>query len=391
MTSAIALLATVCSKALKIEGKLLAKSSAPSVTVGAKNVVRDKRFSRSVTMLTVGMTIAMMLFMSYSLTTGIFTSYIDEFKDMAFLTNIQADVDVEKIAQTDGVKAATKMIWSKADLTLNGKTKTMNVLGSKDVLDMVDFEFITPKEIVYESISSDEPYIFVDYALQVLYGVKEGDVLEIAMDGVSGRAIVGGVLKHNLFSGNYIVASGQTLKTLFDKDVDTVLVVADGNVDEAVGLLRSKFAGNNYFVVKTLDAFKWEMESMQSVFDLIGTLAAVVTIFIFAVTVASSLIGRATTRKSRTALLNAGMSKNALLGAEIFESAFVALVAFVLSFAFSVLITSCLIHALRLFGLYFEFMYEAWVVAAVGGAMSVGYTLIPLALCFKKGDNLKKE
>ena len=84
------------------------------------------------------------------------------------------------------------------------------------------------------------------------------------------------------------------------------------------------------------------------------------------------------------------MSKNALLGAEIFESAFVALVAFVLSFAFSVLITSCLIHALRLFGLYFEFMYEAWVVAAVGGAMSVGYTLIPLALCFKKGYNLKK-
>ncbi len=390
MTSAIALLATVCSKALKIEGKLLAKSSAPSVTVGAKNVVRDKRFSRSVTMLTVGMTIAMMLFMSYSLTTGIFTSYIDEFKDMAFLTNIQADVEVEKIAQTDGVKAATKMIWSKADLTLNGKTKTMNVLGSKDVLDMVDFEFITPKEIVYESISSDEPYIFVDYALQVLYGVKEGDVLEIAMDGVSGRAIVGGVLKHNLFSGNYIVASGQTLKTLFDKDVDTVLVVADGNVDEAVGLLRSKFAGNNYFVVKTLDAFKWEMESMQSVFDLIGTLATVVTIFIFAVTVASALIGRATSQKTRVALLNAGMSKNSLLGAEMFEHATVALTALCLSFAFSVLITSSLIHALRLFGLYFEFMYKAWVVATVGIAMSVGYTLVPLALRFKKGYNIKK-
>lgn len=390
MASAIALLATVCSKALKIEGKLLAKSSSPSVTVGAKNVVRDKRFSRSVTMLTVGMTIAMMLFMSYSLTTGIFTSYIDEFKDMAFLTNIQADVDVEKIAQTDGVKAATKMIWSKADLTVNGKTKTMNVLGSKDVLDMVDFEFITPKEIVYERISSDEPYIFVDYALQVLYGVKEGDVLEIAMDGVSGRAIVGGVLKHNLFSGNYIVASGQTLKTLFDKDVDTVLVVADGNVDEAVGLLRSKFAGNNYFVVKTLDAFKWEMESMQSVFDLIGTLATVVTIFIFAVTVASALIGRATSQKTRVALLNAGMSKNSLLGAEVFEHATVALTAFCLSFAFSVLITSSLIHALRLFGLYFEFMYKAWVVATVGIAMSVGYTLVPLALRFKKGYNIKK-
>ncbi len=386
----VATLALVCSKAMKICGKLASKSSSPSVRIGAKNIVRDKRFTRSVTMLTVGMTIAMMLFMSYSLTTNIFTSYVEEFSNMVFVTNIQADVDETKFEQIDGVDHATKMVWGKSDLKVDGKDKTMNLLGSKDVLDIVDFEFITPKSKVYERISSDKPYVFVDYALKELYGVSEGDTLEMTVEGVTKEVVVGGILKHTLFSGNYVVVSADIVKNLYGKQVDTVLATVDGDMNKTVGLLREKYAGNNYYVIKTLDAFKWETESMQSVFDLIGTLAAVVTIFIFAVTVASSLIGRATTQKSRTALLNAGMSKNALLCSEIFESAFVALVAFVLSFAFSVLITSCLIHALRLFGLYFEFMYEAWVVAAVGGAMSVGYTLIPLALCFKKGYNIKK-
>lgn len=386
----VATLALVCSKAMKICGKLASKSSSPSVQIGAKNIVRDKRFTRSVTMLTVGMTIAMMLFMSYSLTTNIFTSYVEEFSNMVFVTNIQADVDEAKFEQIDGVESATKMVWGKSDLKVDGKDKTMNLLGSKDVLDIVDFEFITSKSEVYERISSGKPYVFVDYALKELYGVSEGDALEMTVEGTTKEVVVGGILKHTLFSGNYVVVSADVMKKLYGKQVDTVLATVDGDMDKTVGLLREKYAGNNYYVIKTLDAFKWETESMQSVFDLIGTLAAVVTIFIFAVTVASSLIGRATTQKSRTALLNAGMSKNALLCSEIFESAFVALVAFVLSFAFSVLITSCLIHALRLFGLYFEFMYEAWVVAAVGGAMSAGYTLIPLALCFKKGYNIKK-
>ena len=390
MIFAIALLAVACSKVLKISGKVIAKTHSPAIKIGAKSIVRDKRFARSVTMLTVGMIIAMMLFMAYSLTTSIFTSYVDEFKDMVFVTNIQSDVDVSRFEQIDGVKSATKMVWSNADLIVDGKEKTMNVLGSKDVLEMVDFEYITPKTTVYERISSDKPYVFVDYALCELYGVQEGDTLEMTLDGAKKSVVVGGILKHTLFSGNYVVLSQESIENLFGKKVDTVLAIIDGDMDSTIGLLREKFAGNNYYVIETLEAFKWEMESMQSVFDLIGTLAVVVTIFIFAVTVASTLIGRATSQKGRVALLNAGMSKNSLLGAEVFEHALVAAVSFAVSFAFSVLITSSLIHALRLFGLYFEFMYEAWVVACVGGAMSAGYTLVPLALCFKKGYNIKK-
>lgn len=70
---------------------------------------------------------------------------------------------------------------------------------------------------------------------------------------------------------------------------------------------------------------------MQSVFDLIGTLAVVVALFILAVTVASALIGRAGAKKGRCALLNAGMSKNMLLCAEVCEYALVGAIALALS------------------------------------------------------------
>lgn len=102
----------------------------------------------------------------------------------------------------------------------------------------------------------------------------------MTLDGAKKSVVVGGILKHTLFSGNYVVLSQESIENLFGKKVDTVLAIIDGDMDSTIGLLREKFAGNNYYVIETLEAFKWEMESMQSVFDLIGTLAVVVTIFI---------------------------------------------------------------------------------------------------------------
>ena len=383
-------LASSASPLMKICAKACKKSSAPSMKVASLDMTREKRFMRSSTLLTTGMTIAMTLFMAWSLTTSVFTTYVNQFGDMAFVTNVRESVDVDKFKQTDGVKSATKMVWGQGEILVQGKEKTMNILGSKDILDMVDFEYVTPKETVYARISEDKPYVFVDIALQKLYGIKEGDVLEMTFGKESGQVIVGGVLKHELFSGNYLVVSSKTMESVFDKKVDTVLVVSGGNVQKCVEALREEYAVNNYYVISALDAYKWDMESMNAVFDLIGTLAVVVALFIFAVTVATALIGRGVSKQSRVALLNAGMSKNTLLKTEILEHAIIALVAFCASFAVSVLLASCLIHALRLFGMYFEFMYVAWVVAVVGIAMGAGYTLIPLVLGFKKGYTVKK-
>lgn len=376
---------------LRGAAKLGAKSPVPPIRISSYNICREKRYARSMTMLTVGMTVSMLLFMAWSLTTSIFNAYVTDFSEMIFITNVQADVNVSEFEQVDGVSAATKMVWRTGELSGNNFDKTMNILGSADLLDIVNFEFITSKDVIKQRIASQEPYVFLDIALSELYGVREGDTLTLTLDDKSADMIVGGIMEHRLFSGNYIVMSSDLIAREYGIGIDTVLAVSDGDTADAVENLRMAYAGRNYYVVEAVEAYRWEVESMDSVFDLIGTLAVVVALFIFLVTVAADIVGRSTAAKERNTLLTAGMSKKALLGAELYEHALSAIVAFVLSFIISVLATACLINALRLFGLYFGFMYEAWVVAVVGLVMAVGYALVPVALNFKKGYNMKKQ
>lgn len=390
----IALLALGVSSAPVLKGvaKACAKSSEPSVKTASLNIVREKRFARSSILLTAGMAISMMLFMAWSLTTTIFTSYVTEFENMILVTNIRADVEEEKFKDVDGIKDATKMVWSKAEVYVGGEQVTMNILGSKTITDIVDFEYITAKEEVDRLIPSDKPYVFVDIAQSKLYGVKEGDTITITLGKKTQEVIVGGILKHELFSGKYVIMSQEVLKNYFDADADTVLAVVDDgqNLDDVVGNMREKFASSNYYVVSALESFKWDMESMQAVFDLIGALSIIVALFICGVSITSAIIGRGTAQKSRVALLNAGMSKSALLKSEIFEYGISALMAFVLALICSLVLTYGLINSLRLFNLYFEFMYEAWVTITVGLVIALCYTLTPLVFNFKKGYNLKK-
>ena len=235
------------------------------------------------------------------------------------------------------------------------------------------------------------PYVFLDKALNVLYGVNVGDTLSLEMEGKVADVIVGGILDHKLFSGNYIVMSDELIYRLFGVSPDTVVLKAHGDMDRIVGDLRASYASNNYYVVDVLTAYKWDMQSTDAVFDLVGTLAVVVALFIFAVTVVATMVGRGANEKGRNALLNAGMSKRALLISEIYEHGLIAITSYALAFALSPLLTTCLIHALRLFGLYFPFMYVTWVVALVGAVMAIGYTLVPVAFNFKKGYNIKKR
>ena len=396
VVSLILLLVTlgVCvASVLRLSARGLQRSANPSVKVAAINIRREGRFSRSVTALTVGMTVSMLLFMAWSLTQSVFGDYVADFSDLIFVTNVRSDVDLSRFEGVEGVDTATKIVWKQGSLKGEGFDKTMNILGSRDALGLVDFGYVTPKQDVQRLLNDDggQGYVFLDNALSVLYGVKTGDRLTLTLDGVESEVTVGGILQHRLFSGNYIVMSDEVIAERFGTMVDTVVIKADKGVDGVANELRAKFAGNNYYVVDVLTAYKWEMESTSAVFDLIGTLAVVVALFIFVITVFASQAGRASAEKNRSALLNAGMSKRALWGAEITEHCLVAAVSFVLSFALSVLLTACLIHALRLFGLYFEFMYEAWVVAVVGLIMGGLYAAVPLAFNFKKSYSIKKR
>ncbi|MCM1306435.1 MAG: ABC transporter permease [Bacteroides sp.] len=394
LISALVTLGVCISPLMRLGAKAGDRISNPSVKVASVNIRRDRRFSRSVVMLGVGMTVSMMLFMAWAMTKSVFGDYVADFSDMVFVTNVRASVDLEQFEQVDGVDSANKIIWRQGELAGENFNKTMNILGSENALDIIDFAYVTPREDVKNLLLAsdpDKPYVFLDKALTVLYGVQAGDTLDMTVDGNTKAVTVGGILEHRLFSGNYIVISERTAQELFDVSVDTVLITADGKASDIVGNLRTEFANNNYYVVDVLTAYKWEMQSSNAVFDLIGTLAIVVAAFIFAITVFAAQVGRSTDEKGRTALLNAGMSKRALFKAEISEYSAIAIISYALSFAVSVLLTACLIHALRLFGMYFEFMYEAWVVALVGGVMAAGYALVPVAFNFKKGYTIKKS
>lgn len=375
----------------------LKKSKSPVMQLAGINTTRAK--TSTVAMLTLGVTLSVMLFMAYSVTKSVFSDYVNDFSDMIFVTNIrEADVSedndnnlLKQFAALDGVKQATSIVWRQGSLEVGGMQKTMNVLGTKDALNIVDFDYVTDKSEVEAKLSSNENYIFLDEALSVLYGVKTGDKLNLSFSETAKEVQVGGILKHRLFSGNYVVMSDSLIKELYGISADAVLVKVNGDVQSVAGSLQSLYAQRNFYVVSVLESYRWDMQSTSAVFDLIGTLAAVVTVFIFLVTVSTTLIGRSEGDKKRSAMLNAGMSKNTLLKLELFEHGKVAVIGFVFSVLTSVLITSSLIHALRLFGLYFEFMFNAWVVVLVSGIICLLYAILPLALNFKKSYTVKRR
>ncbi|MCQ2602560.1 MAG: hypothetical protein MJ193_01390 [Clostridia bacterium] len=376
---------------LRAVGKLLEKAKAPSVKIAAYSVSREKRPSRSIQTLTVGMTVVMLLFMAWTLTTEIFSGYIVNFEKMVMVTNVKASVDtpdVDGILNVEGVKSATPMVWTKGDITVNGNEKTVNILGSEKSLDILDFEYITNRTDIESGLSNGG--VVLDYAYSQLFGAKVGDKIALTLENKTANLDVVGITRHNLFSGNYLIISKQTLMDNFGKGVDTVLVVADNDAKAVAERIRSEYADKNYYTVEALTAYEWDASSMQAIFDLVGVLAIVLFVFVFVINLAYGAVSHSYSGRMRANLLSAGMSKNALLGAEIIEYALTALVAFAIAFASSVLITYSLVNALRLFGLYFEFMYETWIVAVVGIALSAGYALLPLILGFKRSYNMRR-
>ncbi|MEG1529480.1 MAG: ABC transporter permease, partial [Clostridia bacterium] len=256
--------------ALKGTAKVTEKASEPSVKVASVSILREKRFVRSVTMLTVGMLASMALFMAWSLTTNVFNSYLNDFKNIVFVTNVQADVDTAGFTEIDGVKSASALVWRTGTIAVGGTDKSINVLGSVSALDLLDFKYHTPRSVIDERMKSGKPYCVLDYAMSELYGAQEGDTIKFTVDNKERDFIVAGIVEHTLFSGNYVITSVDIMDTQFGLKVDTVLVTIDGDVAKTVGAIREKYAQKNFYVVEALEAYRWDQQSMGAVFDLIG-------------------------------------------------------------------------------------------------------------------------
>ena len=376
---------------LKLIATGISRVKQPILQLSAKNVARDRRHSR-LQILTAGMTVAMLMFMAWSVTTDIFTGYLKEFEDKVFVTNISTvniDESLDDIVKIQGVDKAIPMVWKQGSLQEANKGQPVNILGSEKALDIVDFEYITDEGVVRDGLLTSGNVV-IDKAYHELYGINIGDTVNLEIDGKTAGLKVVGITKHNLFSGNYIICSLDTLKDSFQMDADTILVVAD-DASRIADTIRSQYAEKNYYAVEALTMYQWDAESLGSVFDLVGTLAFVMSVLVFMVLIAGAVASRPSGERARSALLSAGMSKNALLGSEVSEYALTAVVAFVIAFGASALMTASLIGALRLFGLYFEFMYGAGIVALVGGVLAIGYTLIPVLTGFKKGYTLRRK
>ena len=377
---------------LRLVAILLSKVQKSIVQLSAKTVARERRHTR-LQILTAGMTVAMLMFMAWSVTTDIFTGYLKEFEDKVFVTNITSSTlengDIDGILQMDGVKNAIPMVWKQGSIVETGKSQNVNILGSENTLDIVDFEYITDEKTIREKLL-ENGNVVIDKAYQELYKINVGDKITLDVDGKSATLTVCGIVSHNLFNGNYAVVSLGTLKDVYGMGADTILVVAD-DASNTADAIRSQYAERNYYAIEALTMYKWDAESLGSVFDLVGTLAFVMAVLVYMVLVAGAVASRPSGEKARTAFLSAGMSKNTLLGGEVIEYALTGLVAFMVSFGTSALMTSSLIGALRIFGLYFDFMYSAGTVAIVGAVLTVGYVLIPILANFKKGYSLKKQ
>lgn len=390
MVLVIAFAATLMPFAVRGLGRLMSRSPQASVMVAGFAAQREKRASRSSQVLAVGLTVSMLLFMTWSLTTTIFADFTAEFRDMIIVTNVSSAVDEDEFAAVEGVDGAYLMVWGQGSLNSERTGEvTTNILGSSSALGLADFEYITPREDVLAALGEGKAVL--DYSLHELYNLNAGDTVSLVFDGERRDFVVGGFVRHKLFNGAYTVVSSEAMDAAYGVSPDTVVLTVRGDVAETAERVRSVFADRNYYAIPALEAYEWDTASLENIFDLVAALAFVLSALVLAVLFAGTVIGRAHSERTRGSLLAAGLSKNALLGAEIAEHAVSAIPALAVALPVSALATLCLIHALRMFGLYFEFVFNAGVAFAAGAVLAALYIAIPLVAGFRRHYSMRRE
>ena len=371
-------------------GRSLSRTNSPSLMVAGMSAARERKASSASQILAVGMTVSMLLFTAWSLTTSVFSGFTAEFERMILVTNVSAETDTSDFTSVDGVNSAHLMVWRQATLSADGiDARSVNVLGSADALGLVDFEYLTSREDAERALA--EGKVVLDRSMSELYGVKAGDTVRLDVDGTVREFEVGALVRHNLFNGGYVIVSAEALKEAYDLSPDTVVLTADGDVETVAEEVRSRFADRNYYAVPALAAYEWDTKSLENIFDLIAALAFMLTALAFAVALAGAAAGRSYAGRTRSTLLCAGLSKRGLLGAETVEQTLSAVCAFVFALPASALAALCLVNALSLFGLYFGFMYNVGAALAAGLAVLAAYALVPVVFGFKRGYGMRRE
>ena len=395
----ILLLAVLIPMILKLCVKPFAKNKnvkAP-LRLAAIGVTRNKQTVSAGRLLSVGLVAIMLMFAIWKMTTSVFVGYMNDFKNIVFVTNTTQD-DVPVLSQTEGVDRVFQVFWGEAKISYkeDSKEKGTRLIGSKEILDAFDFTYITPREVVMQRIEEDG-YVFIDKSMQKLYDIHEGDEVKITVEGKQRSIKIGGILSSTMFTGNYIIIGPKALLDTFGAKTNNTMITtkSDTTPQNVVNIIRSKYAGeHNYYAAALIDMFKFDISFLNNVFAMIGILAGIILIMIAVSLSSSDMVAHSIRITEREMLMCAGMSKKMLFKSELIEHFLVAAIAFVVSVATVFALFAALLNAIALFGLYFEiawtsFIQNLWVVVVVGFALCAYYALIPLVFAYKKGYKLR--
>ena len=126
-------------------------------------------------------------------------------------------------------------------------------------------------------------------------------------------------------------------------------------------------------------------------FDLIGALSFILGALTFVIAAAGVVLGRTHSENTRSSLMCAGMSRRMLLASETAEQGIAGLAAFVLALPLSALGALCLVNGLQLFGLYFGYMYEAWVTVVSGVVLALLFAAVPVLFGFARRYGMRRR
>ncbi len=374
---------------LRLVARLFANSKNGNIKVLGQRVKSDIKLMKMTSLLSAGMAVGMLLFMSWNITTSVFDSYLDQIDNLVFVSNVQESID-ETAFLSDKVSVSAKTVWSSAKADFGDKSETVNLMGSSQIFDILDFGFQTNQNELMSKFAKGKsdngmPYAFFDIAKGELHNIKVGDTVVLDMNNRQQKFEVGGFLQQTIFAGQYVVMSDHTAREFLGASIDSVILKTTADkTDDVVAEVQSKFSDKNYYAVSARNVYYWSNQSTLRSFALVGAVAFIVAILICFVLVQNAVVGQDANKEQSRAYFLAGMSKSKMLSFETAEYALVSGVSVTLSLLVVPLLVLSMIGGLRFFNLYFDFMFNFAVVILVGLAFAIFNTLLPVVLRLKK-------
>jgi len=367
--------------------------SNPIVKLATGSVGIQKRHASLSVGLFVAILITTLLFSGFGVSKKIFSSYLNDFKDFAFVTNIRESTSLEDFKNKNiDYEQGTKAYWGKGEIKSGRLKFSSMILGSADILDFVDFKYIDKnREEIFEKLNKKNAVV-MDSSKKELYGLKVGDKVTLNINGKDRKCEIVGFVSHTLFAGNYTIMKHENIKELFNERANTVILKKSNKkkMNEFVSNIRSSMSEKNYYAVSALEAFKWETSSTNSILNFMGVVAGAVLVFSLFLTIGMSYMERQKFKKERKVFIQLGGYSKDLFKIEILENGIVAAISSIMAIVGSVFGMMFLIDSLRILGMLFSYTFIWWIPFLISSTFFVCYTIAPIVLKYGSSYNIRE-